>query len=168
MKRILVFSGLVVLLIHSQLFSQSIIAPIGGEGTTTTGIHLSWTIGEIVSGASDMNDAVMLTQGLHQPVMLQTTTSSVNINAEGYDLSQNIPNPFQKNTVISLTLPRQEKTVFSIFDLSGKEIYRKANVFPEGRHQLQLSDSNLPASGTYFYRVTCDNFTATKKLTIIK
>ncbi|MBK7254617.1 MAG: T9SS type A sorting domain-containing protein [Ignavibacteria bacterium] len=56
----------------------------------------------------------------------------------------------------------------TVFDLSGKEIVKLINdVKTAGYYTIDFNASNL-SSGIYFYRISAGNFTATKKMTLIK
>lgn len=166
MNKISIWLLLFSVTLSSQLLSQSLIAPIGGEGSISDGTTISWTIGEIASGATGMNNSIMLTQGIHQPVMVEIT-SLENLGEANYKLSQNVPNPFRKSTVITINLPHKTEAIFSIYNITGKKVYEEDRIFIKGIHQLQISSEGFPAEGTYFYRFTSDKFSATKKMTLV-
>ena len=89
-----------------------------------------------------------------------------------YSLSQNYPNPFNPTTKIDFELPHDGKVSILLFDISGREVGKLVNeILTAGYHTIQFNGSNL-SSGMYFYRINADgggqNFTATKKLALIK
>ncbi|HMS35142.1 MAG TPA: T9SS type A sorting domain-containing protein [Ignavibacteria bacterium] len=85
-----------------------------------------------------------------------------------YDLSQNYPNPFNPSTKISFDLPVDGKVSLKIFDMSGKELMTLVNeVKTAGYYSVSFNASSL-SSGVYFYSLSADNFTATKKMMLIK
>jgi photosystem II stability/assembly factor-like uncharacterized protein len=96
---------------------------------------------------------------------------------ESFQLSQNYPNPFNPTTKIMFSVPtfplyeRGDKGGFvtlKIYDLLGREIITLVNEqLQPGSYEVQWSASNIP-SGVYFYRLTTDNFTDTKKMVLIK
>lgn len=91
-------------------------------------------------------------------------------------LSQNYPNPFNPSTKIDFQIPDDSYTVLKIYDITGKEVTTLVNEkLKAGFYTIQFSinqfSNNHIASGTYFYRLTCDgvsNFTSTKKMIILK
>ena len=72
---------------------------------------------------------------------------------ERYGLRQNIPNPFNPETVIEFILPEADDIRLVVFDRHGREV----TVLAEGRydagsHSVRFSGEQLP-SGMYFYRL---------------
>jgi len=89
-------------------------------------------------------------------------------NAEEYSLEQNYPNPFNAETMISYSLPREEKVSIKIYDILGSEIMTILNdTQPAGTHKVRINSSILP-SGIYFYRITAGTFAKTKKMVLLK
>lgn len=85
-----------------------------------------------------------------------------------YSLAQNYPNPFNPSTKISFALPKAGNVKLVVFDLLGREIRTLVNEFrTAGNHTVEFNASNL-ASGVYFYRIEAGDFTATKKMLLIK
>jgi hypothetical protein len=85
-----------------------------------------------------------------------------------YSLSQNYPNPFNPSTKISFVLPKADKVKIVVFDLLGKEIAVLVNESrTAGTHSIDFNASSL-ASGVYFYKIEAGDFTATKKMLLIK
>lgn len=85
-----------------------------------------------------------------------------------FSLSQNYPNPFNPSTKIDFALPKDGNVKITLYDMSGKEISTILNENkPAGYYNVQLNASNL-SSGIYFYSINSNNFTATKKMMLIK
>jgi hypothetical protein len=86
-----------------------------------------------------------------------------------YSVSQNYPNPFNPTTKINFELPADSKVTMVIFDISGREVAKVLNneFRNAGYHTADFNASNL-SSGIYFYRLTADNFSETKKMMLIK
>lgn len=85
------------------------------------------------------------------------------------NLSQNFPNPFNPVTKINFEIPADSKLTLAVYDITGKEITKLVNnVFKSaGFHSVDFNGSNL-SSGVYFYKLTTDNFTSVKRMTLIK
>jgi hypothetical protein len=99
-------------------------------------------------------------------------TISVNNNrkilSEKYSLSQNYPNPFNSMTNIKWQMLNAGIAKIVVFDILGKEIATIVNgKFNPGAYQVKFDASNYP-SGIYFYKLTTDNFSETKKMLMIK
>ncbi|MDZ4710927.1 MAG: T9SS type A sorting domain-containing protein [bacterium] len=100
-------------------------------------------------------------------------SNDINVEAPtSYSISQNYPNPFNPTTKIDYELPFDGRVNIILYDISGKEVSSLVNeVKTAGYFSVQLNASNL-SSGTYFYKIYAqgenENFTMTKKLTVIK
>jgi hypothetical protein len=85
-----------------------------------------------------------------------------------FALNQNYPNPFNPSTKISFDLPKASNVKLSIFNVLGQEVTVLVNEKMEaGSHQIEW-DASARASGLYFYRISADNFTETKKMMMLK
>ncbi|MBM4167521.1 MAG: T9SS type A sorting domain-containing protein, partial [Ignavibacteria bacterium] len=81
---------------------------------------------------------------------------------------QNYPNPFNAATVIGYKLQVTSFVSIKIYDIKGNEIVSLVNKQMEtGEHRVEWNAENVP-SGMYFYRLTANNFSETKKLLLLK
>jgi len=85
-----------------------------------------------------------------------------------FKLGQNYPNPFNPVTNIEFDIVKYGNTVLEIFDMNGKSIQKLVNGNLNAGHYQIKWDASKYSSGTYFYRLTTDNFTETKKLVLLK
>ena len=93
-------------------------------------------------------------------------------------LLRNYPNPFNPETWIPYQLAESAAVTLTIYDMNGEMVRRLAvghqaagvyrsrsrAVYWDGRNQL----GEFVASGLYFYTLTADNFTATRRMLILK
>jgi hypothetical protein len=87
---------------------------------------------------------------------------------DAYSLDQNHPNPFNPTTTISFSMPEPGKVQLTIYDIAGRQISALVSGWRNaGYHEVTWDASNLP-SGIYFYRIETDQFTAVKKMVLIK
>jgi hypothetical protein len=85
-----------------------------------------------------------------------------------FNLRQNYPNPFNPSTTISYSLPTNTIVTLRLYDLLGHEVKTLVNgQQTAGEHAVMVNGSSL-ASGVYFYRLQAGNFTATKKMMLVK
>ncbi|MBC8488049.1 MAG: T9SS type A sorting domain-containing protein, partial [Bacteroidetes bacterium] len=85
-----------------------------------------------------------------------------------FKLSQNYPNPFNPATTINFDIPVNGNVTLQVFDLSGREVDVLINEFrTEGTYSVNFNGESY-SSGVYFYRLTVNNFTDTKKMLLIK
>lgn len=87
---------------------------------------------------------------------------------DGYMLSQNYPNPFNPVTNIQFALPNAGYVKLAVYDMNGKEVAVLVNgQLAAGTYKADYNASSL-SSGVYFYKLTAKDFTATKKMILIK
>ncbi|MFZ1799082.1 MAG: tail fiber domain-containing protein [Chitinophagaceae bacterium] len=102
----------------------------------------------------------MLTSGTYKDGMSENFPSS---NAS---LEQNIPNPYNQNTVIQYTLPSNYKSAqMRITDNYGKEI-KSIPLSGFGKSQINFKAYNL-ASGTYHYALIVDGKIIAAKIMVL-
>jgi hypothetical protein len=85
-----------------------------------------------------------------------------------YKLHVNYPNPFNPKTSIRYDIPYSCKVTIKIFDVMGREVSALVNEQLEpGFYEVEWNASGY-SSGIYFYNITTDTFTETKKMILIK
>ncbi len=91
-----------------------------------------------------------------------------NLGPNKFVLDQNYPNPFNPVTQIRFELDRSAKVMLDVFDIRGAKIQSLINMHHEaGVHEVTFDGSSL-ASGVYFYSLTVDGSTKTRKLALMK
>jgi hypothetical protein len=81
-------------------------------------------------------------------------------------LYQNIPNPFENQTVIGFHLPTAGNTHFTVMDQNGKVVYRENKYYDAGAHSISLSSLALNGPGIYYYQLDTDQGHAVQKLAV--
>ena len=85
-----------------------------------------------------------------------------------FDLNQNYPNPFNPTTTISYEIAKETIVSLKVYDVIGNEIVTLVNeTKPAGTYEVIFDASNL-SNGVYLYKIQAGNFTATKKLILMK
>ena len=89
-------------------------------------------------------------------------------NQKKYELMPNYPNPFNPVTTIQYQIPNSGFVTLKVYDILGKEVATLVNeVKTAGTYNVQWNASAMP-SGTYFYKLTADNFTDVKRMILMK
>jgi hypothetical protein len=95
----------------------------------------------------------------------------VNVNYDvpaEFVLSQNFPNPFNPSTRINYFVPNESFVSIKVYDFLGREVTTLVNETKStGSYEFSFDASNLP-SGTYFYVMTADNYSSTRKMVLLK
>ncbi len=87
---------------------------------------------------------------------------------ETYSMDQNYPNPFNPSTIINFSIPTSGLVNIKVFDILGQEVAELINeVKSAGSYQVDFNASNL-SSGMYIYRISSGNFSATRKMMLLK
>jgi len=151
--------------------------------------------GELLAGDSDDDFALLSNIRLHRGgmytiiatdadgddlgeyflVLLRSTTDADDDDGlpAGFSLKQNRPNPFNPQTDIAFTLPRGSFVTVDIYNVAGECVRRLlSRNLPAGEHQITWDgrDQNgvEASSGVYFYRLTADEFSASKKMLLLR
>lgn len=149
--------------------------------------------GSVLIGTADFSDSY-LAGGYFQtttyrgafdpalPMSSQWTAHWTNFDPQNTDLSvsavadvpnrsvalDNYPNPFNPSTTISFSVPRAGNVMLEVFNLRGHKVAE----LPQGNLAAQSYSVNFSgeglSSGTYFYRVSGNGFSATEKMQLVK
>ncbi len=85
-----------------------------------------------------------------------------------YSLEQNYPNPFNPSTNIRFSIPASGMVKMNVFDALGRKVESIVNeTMNAGTYEVSFNASKL-SSGIYFYTIETGNFTATKKMLLVK
>jgi len=103
---------------------------------------------------------------------IATTDPSVSVNEHNflnsYNLSQNFPNPFNPSTRISYNVGDPGLVQLKIFNILGVEVATLVNEQQySGNYEVDFNASRL-SSGVYFYSLSVNNFTQTRKMILEK
>jgi hypothetical protein len=87
---------------------------------------------------------------------------------ENYRLAQNFPNPFNPSTSIYFSIPEAGLVTLKVYSLLGEEVATLVDEFKNsGNYDVQFDASKL-TTGIYFYTISVNNFSATKKMVLTK
>ena len=98
------------------------------------------------------------------------------LNAETFALMQNYPNPFNLSTTITYSIPTidtrhapsLQNVILRVYDVLGLEVATLVNKEQSpGNYEVKFDASNLTSS-LYFYKITTNGFTQTKKMMLLK
>jgi hypothetical protein len=89
-----------------------------------------------------------------------------------FELYQNYPNPFNPVTTIRFDIPSvksgKAKIKIVVYDILGKQIAELINEeLSPGSYKVDWDASNYP-SGVYFYKLTAEDYSFTRKMVLLK
>jgi predicted CXXCH cytochrome family protein len=94
--------------------------------------------------------------------------------ANGFALEQNYPNPFNPSTSIVFSVPKTSNVSINIYDATGRLVNVLVNgQYSAGNYQVSWNgttelDTRMAPSGIYFYRIVAGDYTASKKMVLMK
>jgi len=84
-----------------------------------------------------------------------------------FALMQNYPNPFNPTTTIAFALPQASDYILTVYNVTGQIVQQFSGHGEAGTVTVEWNASNQ-ASGVYFYKLNAGNFSATKKMVLLK
>jgi photosystem II stability/assembly factor-like uncharacterized protein len=98
------------------------------------------------------------------PVNIEADENSI----PNFYLQQNYPNPFNPTTTIKYSIPEEGFVKLAVYNMLGEEIATIVHTIQKaGRYEVNFNASGL-ASGVYVYRIEAANYTASRKLILMK
>ena len=105
---------------------------------------------------------------LHKKIILVNVKSEETRFPQSFSLSQNYPNPFNPTTTISYQLPITNHVALKVYDVLGREVAVLVNEMKNaGTYSVQWNASQF-SSGVYILTMSAGNFTATKKILLMR
>ena len=138
---------------------------VSGNGGTAT-VAYALVVADDLAGLLANVEAANAAYNPASPVGEETPRKLV-------QLDQNHPNPFNPSTRISFGVPRDGHVELGVYDLSGRLVRTLVSeTRTEGDHSVtwdgRSDDGGQAASGLYFYRLTTDGKTVSRKMTLVK
>jgi len=120
----------------------------------------------ILSGDNNSGDGQVYIVKYSVTTGIQSNSNSI---SNSFSLEQNYPNPFNPSTKINFNIPKDSKISLDIFDINGRLVKTliKNTQYSQGNYSLDFKGGDIP-SGTYFYKLTSEGFSETKKMLLIK
>ncbi len=163
---------------------------VGGTHTSTSdpGSPKSWDSGVLQAGvpfdveikASDGAGPFPFHCDFHPSMQGTIFVQSLDVSVEpgdaqprDFSVGQNFPNPFNPSTTISFALERAAAVSFSVINVAGQLIEKHdLGTMTAGAYSLNWdgnsSDGRGLPSGVYFYRIQAGEFSATRKMVLLK
>lgn len=135
-----------------------------------TGHSYSWVDGNVENGVSYTYtlESVDVNGNVEVLAATNATPDAPNSVVAKFALEQNFPNPFNPETNINFELAQASNVTLRVFNLVGQEVATLVSG-PQaaGRHTVSFDGANL-TSGMYIYRLEAGEFSATRKMVLMK
>jgi hypothetical protein len=133
--------------------------------TGAEGAAIDPLTGDFLFSTFGGGDRVVVVKGFAAPGVSETITHRM---PNSLELKQNGPNPFNRSTTITFSLPHSSYVTLKVFNVLGQEITTLiARQLPAGNHTATWNGTGV-ASGVYLCRLECNGFAAEKKLLLLK
>lgn len=116
---------------------------------------------------SELIDAEIYDANLDKYELKIDTRGDV-VSGSGISLYQNVPNPFNNSTKIGFYLPEANDAELTIFDITGKQIYRSSSLYKAGYNEISLDKSNIETNGILYYQLNVDGHKEMMKMIMIE
>ncbi len=141
--------------------------------TLAASTRFSWSVTATNAGGSSTSGTWSFTTGTLSKKSICIDGTESDYIPEIYSLYQNYPNPFNPSTTIQFDLHNTTRVVLKIYNMLGKEVRTLINEEVEaGSYTLQWNGQDehgrtMP-SGMYFYRLSTEMFSGTKKMMLLR
>jgi len=150
------------------VFDNALTASVDGaqEFTVRFRAAKAGKISELLSVSSEITKAEGYNlKGERQEVALRfNQNGSSVISGVGFELYQNVPNPFVGHTSIGFNLPAAATATLTVYDGSGRMIFTQKGNFAKGANAINVERSVLNTSGLLYYKLETATDMATKKM----
>lgn len=97
-------------------------------------------------------------------IELKFRTGETFTNELKYTLHQNIPNPFDNNTLIYFELPEDADVTVQFYDVTGKVLKTVKGNYKKGLNSIEVTKTELGITGIIYYKLETGIFTQTRKM----
>jgi hypothetical protein len=146
------------------------------EGRTVSSNEALFYIKVNVANDVDLSDAIEFNSSvtkaeaysIDQTFDINLTERNVPSSNGAFTLYQNTPNPFYGMTNIRFELPNDDAATLNIYDVTGKMLKSVRGEYTKGLNSIELDVRDLGVNGVLYYTLQTENYTATKKMVVIK
>ncbi len=132
---------------------------------------LSTTLGEFIDivFTDSLNAWALSSVGLYHTSNggILSYDSKQNI-VSNFVLEQNYPNPFNPTTTINYLISTKMDVKIIVYNILGEQIKTLVKEEKEPGYYSVMFDATKLSSGTYFYKITSNNFTEVRKMILLK
>ncbi len=145
------------------------IARINSRGSSATEQHYSYRDNGLDNGIA-YDYRLLSTDIFNQTEILAETeaTPQAGLLPLDYALAQNHPNPFNANTEIEYSLRERGHVTLTVYNAVGQKVATLIDGYQPAERNRVTFDASALASGIYLYKLEVNDFTAVKKMVLLK
>ncbi len=121
-----------------------------------------------VKSAISLNSSVTKLEAYDSQSENMDMTLQYRNDVSGFELLQNIPNPFSNNTEIRFSIDEESEYTLTVYDVSGRVVYEKSAISQKGVNSVSITRLDIDATGVLYYTVSTDKYSATRKMIVLK
>jgi hypothetical protein len=183
MKRLLFILFLYTSLLSAQNYiNKSIVLDAGGNKLSSSGYNMNLSFGQPIASNTLSSSNYGVVFGFYcvdssatgaYPGIEDNDFQNLTVLPFSFSLSQCFPNPFNNQCLIKYSIPIETDVNLNVYNNSGQMVGTLVNDKQQPGHYNvtwninNVTQSNLP-NGVYFYRLKAGDFTATKKMVILR
>jgi hypothetical protein len=162
--------------IFADAFTTSWDAPTTFNGkasfTVTFKALKDGNLSQMLGVSSRITQAVAFTGTTRYDIALRFKNDGTpKIAAQGFELYQNVPNPWVNKTNIGFYLPADATAILTIYDAMGRTIHTTKGDFKKGQNTFVLDRSNIgftAGSAEFFYKVETLTDSSLKRMILVR
>ncbi len=145
----------------TKITNEDVLFTINARAKAESNVQEALVINSRVTSAEVYNENL-------QPSNITFELRNGDLVSNGYDLLQNVPNPFESETTISFVLPSASAASLTVFDVNGKVVQKVVGDYEKGMNNVSFDASTFGTSGILYYQLETDKYTSTKKMIYLK
>ena len=129
---------------------------------------------KVVKGIEELSQMLRLTSEVTVALSVDGQGVEQSVTLRGLDrgiseliVLDNEPNPWNTSTMIGYILPQETVVTKKIYDAQGKVHLVEQGVESGGYHEWRVEGSELEPSGVYYYQISTESSTITKRMLLI-
>jgi hypothetical protein len=151
---------------NESIFTMVFTATEDGQLSEMIGVTSKVTTAEVYSTSLNTGNT-SVGESLEIREVVISTRGDITAIAEN-NLYQNEPNPFKDQTMIRFELAEEGAVLFTVTDVTGKTLKVVNTIGAKGMNLLPLDTDDLGVTGLLYYTIESGEFTATKKMIVVR
>jgi len=134
-------------------------------------VKLNMFIGKTVVGVSRSSERIITAKHIYNLSAQRTTSNEAakeNPLPTEYSLDQNYPNPFNPVTRIKYSVPKESFITLAIYNMLGEKVEELVSETKSAGTYFVDWDAKGFTSGIYIYNLRSQNYSASRKLILLK